>query len=280
MKFGIYSPGFGLFSNPRPLAELAHEAEDAGWDGYFLWDHILFTQFGDAPVGDPWVTLAAMAMTTSQIKLGTLVTPMARRRPWKLAREVTTLDHLTGGRVVLGVGLGKDVFGCEFSAFGEVADDKTHAEMLDEGLDVLGGLWGGEPFSYQGKHFSVDDVAFLPRPLQKPRIPIWLGGSWPNKAPFRRAARWDGISPGAVSGGLSPEHYREMLAYIGQFRTSNEPFDMVRPAPLPVGDASRVFEIIAEYEQAGVTWWLVPIEDDMGTLDELRNRIRQGPPRL
>ena len=278
MQFGIYSPGFGLFSNPRALAELAHEAEDAGWNGYFLWDHVLFTQYGNAPIGDPWVTLAAMAMTTSTIKLGTLVTPVARRRPWKLAREVTTLDQLSGGRMVLGVGVGKDVFGREFSAFGEPADDLTHAAMLDEGLDVLVGLWSGAPFSYRGEHYSVDDVTFLPRPLQEPRVPIWVAATWPNKRPFRRAARWDGVSPQALGRALLPADYRHIAAYMRQFRTLSSPFDIVRPAVLPSGDPGRVKQIIADYEEAGVTWWLVPVEDDMGTLEELRALVRQGPP--
>lgn len=124
LRYGIYSPGFGAFSDPRVLADLAHLAEDAGWDGYFLWDHIYFTAPGApiAPVGDPWITLAAMACATSRIRLGTVVTPVPRWHPWKLAREVVTLDHLSNGRVVLGVGIGSDSFGGDFSEFGEPPD--------------------------------------------------------------------------------------------------------------------------------------------------------------
>ena len=189
MKYAIYSPGFGAFSDPRILAGLAHDAEDAGWDGFFLWDHVLFTMFGNAPIGDPWITLAAMATATERIRLGTLVTPVPRRRPWMLARELTTLDHLSHGRMVLGVGIGEDRFGREYSAFGEPSGAATHAVMLDEGLDVITGLWRGEPFSYSGQHYHVEDVTFLPTPIQRPRIPIWVAGNWPHKKPFRRAAQ-------------------------------------------------------------------------------------------
>jgi alkanesulfonate monooxygenase SsuD/methylene tetrahydromethanopterin reductase-like flavin-dependent oxidoreductase (luciferase family) len=286
MRFGIYSPAFGAFSDPRVLADLAHEAEESGWDGYFLWDHVMFSAGPvrppnpqNAPMADPWVTLAAMAMTTSRIRLGPVVTPVARRRPWKLAREAVSLDILAGGRAVLGVGIGGDQYGREFSAFGEPPDDHTHAEMLDEGLEVITGLWSGEPFSYQGKHYHVDNVQFLPRPVQQPRIPIWVAGNWPNKKPFRRAARWDGVAAGSVTGRLTPDDYREMATYINEFRTSTSPFDIVRTAMLPPGEPGEVAEAIAEYEQAGVTWWLVPLEDDMGPIEELRARIHKGPPR-
>jgi probable F420-dependent oxidoreductase len=279
MKYGIYSPAFGEFSDPRVLAELAHVADDAGWDGFFLWDHIYFSAPGApiAPIGDPWVTLAAMAAATSRIKIGTYVTPLPRRRPWQLAREVVTLDHLSNGRVVLGVGIGEDRFGREYSAFGEPTDNLTHGEMLDEGLDVLNGLWSGEPFTYHGKHYRIDDVTFLPRPVQ-PHIPIWAGGWWPNKKPFRRAARYDGIAPVGVQGRLRSDDYREMLAYVAGFREGDRPFDVVRAAKLPEGEPGAVAGAITEYEDAGVTWWLEPIEDDMAPLDDLRARIRKGPP--
>ncbi|HET9496200.1 MAG TPA: TIGR03619 family F420-dependent LLM class oxidoreductase [Chloroflexia bacterium] len=280
MRYGINSPGFGQFADPRLLAELARLAEDAWWDGYFIWDHVYFGAPGapPAPIGDPWVTLAAMAAATSRIRLGTHVTPLPRRRPWKLAREVVTLDHLSNGRFTLGLGIGEDRFGREYSAFGEPTDDRLHGEMLDEGIDVLRGLWSGEPFSCHGKHYHIDDVTFLPRPVQ-PTIPIWIGAWWPHKKPFRRAARCDGIAPIGAEGRLSPVDYRDILAYVAQFRESGLPFDVSRTAFLPEGSPAEAAAAIAEYEQAGVTWWLQPLEDDMGTLDDLRAIVRKGPPR-
>jgi probable F420-dependent oxidoreductase len=279
MKYGINSPGFGQFADPRVLAELAHIADDAGWDGYFIWDHVYFTAPGApiAPIGDPWVTLAAMAAATSHIRLGTHVTPLPRRRPWKLAREVVTLDHLSNGRITLGLGIGEDRFGREYSAFGEPADDRLHGEMLDEGIEVLRGLWSGEPFNYDGRHYHIDDVTFLPRPVQ-PDIPIWIGAWWPNKKPFRRAARCDGIAPIGAEGRLAPDDYREILAYISQFRDSDRPFDVSRTAMIPSGSPAETADAIAPYEQAGVTWWLMPLEDDMGSLDEMRALVSKGPP--
>jgi len=276
VKYGIYSPGFGAFSNPQILAELARDAEDAGWDGFFLWDHV---HFADAPIGDPWITLTVMATVTSHIRLGTVITPVPRRRPWKLAREVVTLDHLSLGRAILGVGIGDDRWGREYSAFGEQMDERVRGEMLDEGLDILAGLWSGKAFSYEGKHYHLDHVTFLPEPLQKPRIPVWVAATWPNRKPFRRAARWDGVITASGQGGLTPANYREIRTYVDQFRQDDAPYDVVRPAGLPTGDRGAVAEAIAEYEEAGVTWWLVPLEDDMGPLDELGRRVRNGPPR-
>jgi alkanesulfonate monooxygenase SsuD/methylene tetrahydromethanopterin reductase-like flavin-dependent oxidoreductase (luciferase family) len=169
MKFAFDTPQFGAFADPRLLAQLAHEAEDAGWDAFFLWDHI---QVGwPDPVADPWIALAAIAMATSRILIGPIVTPLYRRHPWKLARETVTLDHLSGGRVVLGVGLGDDVFG-EIRTFDGPMDPRTRAAMLDEGLAVLLGLWSAEKFSFEGAHYTIRDAQFLPAPLQKPRIPI------------------------------------------------------------------------------------------------------------
>ena len=219
MKFAFDNPQFGAFADPRLLAQLAHEAEDAGWDAFFLWDHI---QVGwpDA-VADPWIALAAMAMATSRILIGPIVTPLYRRHPWKLARETVTLDHLSGGRVVLGVGLGDDVFG-EIRTFDGPMDPRTRAAMLDESLAVLLGFWSAEKFSFEGKHYTIRDAQFLPAPLQKPRIPIWVAGTWPRKPPFRRAARFDGILPisGDIETQLTPSQVRDLVAFIKSVRTS------------------------------------------------------------
>jgi alkanesulfonate monooxygenase SsuD/methylene tetrahydromethanopterin reductase-like flavin-dependent oxidoreductase (luciferase family) len=185
MQYALDLPPFGELADARALAALAHEAEDAGWDGFFIWDHIQTEP--SMPVADPWVALSALAMTTERIRLGALVTPLPRRRPWKLARETVTLDRLSNGRLILGVGIGSDHWHHELSTFGEPVDDQTRAAMLDEGLEVLTGLWSGEPFSHQGQHYTVQSARFLPMPVQSPRIPIWVAGIWPRKAPLRRA---------------------------------------------------------------------------------------------
>jgi alkanesulfonate monooxygenase SsuD/methylene tetrahydromethanopterin reductase-like flavin-dependent oxidoreductase (luciferase family) len=212
MYFAIDTPNFGDFADAQVLADLAREAEQAGWDGFFLWDHI--GAGWEVPIGDPWVQMAAMAMTTERIKLGTLVTPVPRRRPWKLAREAVTLDQLSNGRLILGVGIGGDS-GHEFSCFGESPDDKLHGAMLDEGLDVLTGLWTGEPFSYQGAHYRIDGARFLPTPVQTPRIPIWVAGIWPHPRPFRRAARWDGVCAlKADEGTMTPADFRPLTRLL------------------------------------------------------------------
>lgn len=280
MQFGITVPNFGVYADPRLTAELAHEAEEVGWDGFFLWDHMIWTWPQNFPVADPYVMLAAMAMTTSRIKLGPLVTPIARRRPWKMARELTTLDQLTGGRIVLGAGIGGDWFG-DYSAFGEPADDKSHAEMLDEGLQVLMGLWSGKPFSFEGKRYKVKEVQLLPRPVQQPRIPIWIAGKWPNKKPFRRAAQWDGVFPISADDEkeLTVEEVRDLVAYTKAQRTVDGPFDIVMSGRTSGKDAAKAREHVAPYVEAGLTWWLEGL-DWSDTLEEVQERIRSGPPRV
>jgi alkanesulfonate monooxygenase SsuD/methylene tetrahydromethanopterin reductase-like flavin-dependent oxidoreductase (luciferase family) len=276
MRYAIDVPNFGDFGNPRALADLARAAEEAGWDGFFLWDHLQTAS--PAPFTDPWVALAAMALCTERIRLGTMVTPLPRRRPWKLARETVSVDQLSGGRLVLGVGIGINDWR-EYSAFGEPADDALHGAMLDEGLAVLTGLWSGEPFSFQGQHYKARDAYFLPTPTQQPRIPIWVAGIWPNKKPFRRAARWDGVFPLLHDGPLPPDDIRAMLAYIRQYRTSTEPFDVVAVGwaykhGKEAGDA-----LLADYTEAGVTWWLEGF-NPQDTVADVRARIQQGPPRV
>src|SRR5579863_6868421 len=207
MRYAINLPAFGAFADVRALAGLASEAEEAGWDGFFIWDHI--QSEAGVPVADPWVALAAIALKTERIRIGALVTPLPRRRPWKLARETATLDRLSGGRLVVGAGIGGDQWFREFSTFGEPVEDRIHAAQLDEGFDVLAGLWSGERFSYEGQYYTARDALFLPTPVQSPRIPIWVAGIWPNKAPMRRAARWDGFFPIANEHTVQPEEVRE-----------------------------------------------------------------------
>jgi alkanesulfonate monooxygenase SsuD/methylene tetrahydromethanopterin reductase-like flavin-dependent oxidoreductase (luciferase family) len=273
MNFAIDTPNFGDFADPLLLAQLAREAEAAGWDGFFLWDHI--GAGWPYPVGDPWVQLAAMAMTTERIKIGTTVTPLPRRRPWQLARAVATLDHLSRGRVILGVGIGSNS-AQEYSCFGESPDDRVHAAMLDEGLAIMTGLWRGEPFSYQGVHYQVDQAQFLPAPVQVPRIPIWVAGIWPNKPPFRRAAQWDGVCPIGRDHVPTPEDIQAMLGYTRQYRQDDTPLDVVLGSY--ERDAGDLDDYLAEYTAAGVTWWLECF-DWNDTLAEVRARIQRGPHR-
>lgn len=272
MKFGVVLPNFGPFGDPYEISELAKDAEQSGWDGFFLWDHIHREKTRCGPMVDPWIALTAVAMATSKLRIGTMITPLARRRPWKVARETVTLDRLSGGRLTLGVGLGLRG-GDEFGRFGEPAEDRERALALDEGLDVLMGLWTGSPFSYDGRVYRVDDACFQPQPLQQPRIPIWAGGWWPNKRPFRRAARLDGVAPELRGGGTpGPAEISELSTYVSEHRPTGDPFDIVingykgRRAPLD--------ELVA----AGATWWLERFDNpDLFELDAARERIRSGP---
>ena len=289
MRFGVSIPAFADFSDPRALAALAREAEDAGWDGFFVWDAVFFDPTFH-PMADPWVSLAAVALSTQRLRIGTLVTPIARRRPWKLARETVSVDWLSNGRLTLGVGLG-DPVQWDFGFFDETTDPKIRARRLDEGLEILSGLWSSQPFSYQGEQFNLKEVIFRPAPIQSPRIPIWVGGWWPNKPPLRRAARWDGVCP--IKGGdpITPQEWRELLAYIQKRRTRDTPFDAVHSGATPGDDLAKAVEIVEPYEQAGVTWWIEPIDPwRFGWSYEvpwspeatilMRERVRQGPPHL
>ncbi|MCJ7437326.1 MAG: LLM class flavin-dependent oxidoreductase, partial [Acidimicrobiia bacterium] len=149
MRFGLHVPQLGALAEPRAIVDLARRAEAAGWDGYFVWDHVMHR--GDPPACDPWVALGAIAVSTERLVLGPMITPLPRRRPWRVARETTTLDRLSGGRTVLGVGIGTDAYG-EFSAFAEPAlDDRTRAAMLDEALEVVTALWRGMRISHTGE---------------------------------------------------------------------------------------------------------------------------------
>ncbi len=279
MQFGIDIPHFGPFSDPYLVAELAHEAEEAGWDGFFLWDHVNYKLAelpGPMAIADPWIELAAIALRTRQIKLGTMVTPLPRRRPWKLARETVTLDHLSAGRLILGVGQGSDRRG-EYHDFGETSDVKTRGEILDEGLAVLGKLWSGEEFSYEGQYYQLSEVQFLPQPLQQPRIPIWVAGYWPAKKPFRRAAQWDGVFPLMLERALTPEDFREILAYTHAQRTQTSPFDVIASGQTNDTDQAQDAARVASFAEAGATWWLESFYPH-NTLEQVRQRIHQGPP--
>lgn len=279
MKFGISIPNFGAgYADARLVAELAHEAEEAGWDGFFVWDHI-GDNWGELAFCDPWMLLAAIALRTKRLHIGPMVTPVPRRRPWKLAREVVTLDQISDGRVIFGVGLGE---GTEYSAYHEPGDDRQHGEMLDEGLDILTGLWGGGVFNYTGKHYQIENVLHLPRPVQQPRIPIWIAGWWPRRKPMRRAARWDGVFPLVRTGEqMTMTELQECLAYIRSQQPAEkagQPYDLVHSGRLTFKDRSADIALVEAYASVGVTWWIEgPGPNE--TLEDWLPCLRQGPPR-
>jgi alkanesulfonate monooxygenase SsuD/methylene tetrahydromethanopterin reductase-like flavin-dependent oxidoreductase (luciferase family) len=276
VRFAVYLPTVKEFADVELLVGLAREAERAGWDGAFVWDVLSFSLDDEPwPQVDAWVALAAMAAATTRIRIGPIVEAIPRRRPWKLARETVSVDRLSGGRLVLGVGLGADP-DAEFAAFGEDPEARVRADKLDEGLKVLTKLWSGKQVQHRGRHFRVRRTTFLPTPLQTPRIPIWVGGSWPNKAPLRRALRWDGFvpqHPDWPDSVLTPVDYRAMGKSATRRRGPGS-FELVllttyagdRPA-LTAHEARR-------YGDAGVTWWL----QGGDTVKKLRATIRGGPP--
>ncbi len=278
MNFGIYLPNYGDAISARNLAELAHSAEQAGWDGFFIFDHMLVSKNKGHQMVDPWVAMAAMAMTTERIRIGTTATPVARRRPWKLARETVTLDHLSNGRLTLTVGLGAPDQ-AEFACFGEEIDRRIRAEKLDEGLDILTGLWTGKPFSYSGKHYKIEKIKFCPATLQAPRIPVWVGGYWPNKAPFRRAARWDGAFPLKHGGNMTPKDFIELKAYIDEYRSGSSHYDMVTMGYLHEKPEENRRKALDNLSTVGVTWWLESFFRLKHSYHSLLSHILQGPPR-
>jgi alkanesulfonate monooxygenase SsuD/methylene tetrahydromethanopterin reductase-like flavin-dependent oxidoreductase (luciferase family) len=256
VKYGIDVAPFDDLANPRLLAELAATAEDRGWDGFFLWDHIVYREPVRA-VLDPWVALAAIACSTSSVRIGTMITPLSRRRVPKLARETATLDQLSNGRLILGVGIGSARNG-ELEPFGEVADPRERAVLLDDGLAQLVAYWSGE---------------FEPVPVQQPRIPVWVAAEWPHRRPVRRAAKWDGLFPTRVP---TPADMATLLAEIRADRADagdgaeGQPFDLV--AGLEPGEDPK------PWADAGATWMLTNFTYTPD-LAQVRQVIEAGPPR-
>ncbi|HKP13104.1 MAG TPA: LLM class flavin-dependent oxidoreductase [Blastocatellia bacterium] len=266
------------------LVELACEAEAAGWDAVFVADALAIgtDKFPAMPWFDPWVALAAIAARTERIRIGTLLTPPSRRRPWKLAREVATLDQLSKGRMILSVGLGAANDDGGFFKVGEATDLKTRARLLDESLDILAGLWSGEPFSYAGEHYQVERMSMLPPPVQRPRVPIWVVGVWPKEKSMRRALRWDGLiaqryggSP--ADGSLKPEEVRTIKAYVDEHRQATTPFDILAGGSTLGKSRKRAAEIVRPYIEVGATWW---VEEIWASEEKVRARVHQGPPRV
>jgi alkanesulfonate monooxygenase SsuD/methylene tetrahydromethanopterin reductase-like flavin-dependent oxidoreductase (luciferase family) len=260
MKCAFNLPNFGDFADPRVLAEVAQAADAGGWDGVFIWDHIAI-----APaVADATVALAAIATATSRVRLGPMVMPLARRRVQKVARELASLDILSNGRVVLGVGLGVPT-DAEYESFGEDGSDVGRARRLDESLEVLRALWAGESVDFDGRHLHVHVGAFAPRR----GIPIWVAAEWPAQAsgPIRRAARADGIFPipqNPMEDFITADDVPAIRAAIGR----DEGFDVV------VNGGPRADP--AEFAAAGVTWWI----ETYFTRDDALRRAKEGPPHL
>jgi probable F420-dependent oxidoreductase len=266
VRYGVCLANIGSYSDPRVAIEVGLAAEASGWEALFVWDHLAFVW--GPPAADPWVTLAAVAARTERLRLGTAVTPVARRRPHVLAQQVATLDVLSGGRVTFGAGLGGSP--SEFGRFGEPVDARVRAEMLDEGLEVLRGLWSGETVTHRGRHYTVDGVALQPRPVQQ-RVPIWIGGN--RATSLRRAARWDGwIADSAAPDGmrLTPADVGRSIAAIGRLR---DRFDVA-----VLGESTRLEDPIS-YAQAGATWWLESVHDRRGDVPAMLALLRGGPPR-
>jgi alkanesulfonate monooxygenase SsuD/methylene tetrahydromethanopterin reductase-like flavin-dependent oxidoreductase (luciferase family) len=267
IRSALWLPLFDALADPLAVARLAAEAEEAGWDGVFVWDHVSWREPVEA-VADPWITLAAIASATERIRLGPMVTPLARRRPVTMARTTATLDVLSNGRLTLGVGLGSDRFGREYSATAEELDERVRARMLDESLAILTAAWSGEPVHHHGDHYTVDGIRFLPRPVQRPGVPVWAAGFPGKRAPLRRAARYDGFFPVNLQ---HPDEVAEIAAEIAQLRERDTPFDIV--VSLPPGTD------MTPYALAGATWSLVEFDPDALSLDEVRGVLRNGPPR-
>lgn len=275
LRAAVCVPTFGDF-DARTLGELAAAAEDAGWDGFFCWDHVLWDPLGRG-VADTTVALAAIALATSRIRFGPLVTPLARRRPWKVARELASLDRLSGGRLTLGVGNGDDI---DFAPVGDPAPARPRAAVLDESLGLLRRLLEEDgPVSHEGATYRVTDVRLHANTVQ-PRIPIWVAGWWPHRRPLKRAARYEGVVPLWPEFALpSPAEYGACLDVIREARheagRDDEPFDALVWARTDGPDDERALA----YPEVGATWWVEAFDPRRDTLADVRHRIDAGPPR-
>jgi alkanesulfonate monooxygenase SsuD/methylene tetrahydromethanopterin reductase-like flavin-dependent oxidoreductase (luciferase family) len=291
MRFGVTLPNAGLGNDPTVLADLAADAEESGWDGVFVWDagvpdHEIAQSPDDpalAPVLDPWVSMTLIAQATEQVTFGPMIAPLARRRPWKVAQESVTLDHLSGGRFVLPVGLGwaPDPW---FRCVGEPLDRRARAQRLDEALAIIDGLWRGEAVSHQGHHFCIDGLRLRPLPVQQPRIPVWVVGGWRSERSLARAVRWDGVIPQRINGvePLEPEELRELVAMVRSAR-GDDAFEVVVENLTQEHDPSASAAYTRSLAAAGATWFLeaawMYMYETPGRPDGIRRRIRQGPPR-
>jgi len=278
MQYGIIIPG----GEPAFQCELAQAAEAALWHGVFVPDGIAIQDFsGNAmPLFDPWVMLAAIAAKTQRIRIGPLIAAVPRRRPWKLAKETGTLDHLSNGRLILAAGLGASPDDGAFSKVGEPTDLKTRAELMDECLAIVDGLWTGKPFSFTGKHYRVDNMTMVPAPIQKPRILTWVVGVWPKMKSMNRVLRWDGIVVQKYKAGpgqkTDPDDIKAIREFVEKHRSASNAFDIVVGGRTPRKNPKSVLPHVKSLADAGATWWL----EEMWSVNEkdYRRRIEQGPP--
>lgn len=281
MRYGITISPVGPTGDPRGMMELAVLAEQAGWDAMFLEDYVAYPD--PPPTYDPWIVMAGMAVVTSRIRIGTLVTPVTRRRPWKLAMEAATLDHLSGGRVILGAGAG-DAAETSFAAAGEVSSQRELAERLDEALELIAELCRGGPVSFEGRHYRTRELELRPRPLQQPRIPIWVGGDWLRPGVRRRLPRWDGTcayhgTPGTEeSRPLDAGEVADLLAWVRESRGNVDGFDVCVGGREREPDADREREYLASLKAAGATWWQEWCRP--GDAARTRDAVARGPLRV
>lgn len=273
MNYSISLMNFGYLGDIKALVDIAVEAEESGWDAVFLSDHVNWKDAG--PHVDPWIALGLIADRTSRVLIGTAVTPVPRRRPTKLAREILTLHELSGGRFILGAGSG--LWNSEFADLGDEGDMKIRAEMLDEGLGLLQKTFRGEPLAHEGNYYRAKGQAFVSGNAE---IPIWVGASWPSRKPMRRAARFDGVM--AMSRDyrqpLSPDDVRDMSRFIADHRVAEKPFNL-GVALTASDDVTADVERAHEYAEAGANWWQEGVFPPAESLEELRTIVRRGPPK-
>ena len=275
MKYGIILNGGTL----DQLGDMAHVAEEAGWDGVFYWDAVHIENFGD--MFDPWVAMTVMALRTTTVTIGAIVVAVPRHRPWLLARAAVSVDQASHGRLVLPVGLGALDDGA-FPKVGEPTGARERAERLDESLTILEGLWSGEPFAFEGRHYRLEEMAFLPRPVQRPRIPIWVVGAWPRERSMQRVLRYDGILPNKLDADgkqqpITPEDVEAICGYVLERRGSLDGFDIVVEGKTPGDDRAAGAAIVRPWAEAGATWWTEA--DWRQPVEHLRARVASGPPR-
>ena len=289
MKFGFIATS-GTIDD---VLEIARETEAHGWDGFFTWDGIApgNGEFWDEAtanpqamsVFDPWTVLAAAAVQTRKIRLGAMIFPLSRRRPWKVAREAMTIDHLSNGRLVMPMGLGAIDEAGFARVHPEVTDRRIRAERLDETIEILERAWSGKPFSFEGKHYQLDNVVFWPPSVQQPRIPLWAVGAWPKPKSMARAARLDGIVPTIADDPFrqpSPSEIREIVTWLTNHRETDLPFDVVLEGVSPANDDEWVEATLRPLAEAGATWWIESRWEAPNDAQTLLERVRQGPPRL
>lgn len=284
MQYGFVIPG-GDF---RAFGDLAAEAEAAGWDGIFVPDALSIESkgFPASDWFDPWIALAVMAQQTQRIKLGPMIAAVPRRRPWQLAREVLTLDHLSNGRMILPAGLGAAEDDGGFYKVGEAMELKVRAQKLDECLEIIAGLWRGKPLTFSGEHFKVQEMTMLPKPVQSPRIPVWVVGVWPKSKSMNRVLRYDGIVPQKYREdkytypSITLDDIRAIKRFIVEHRQETTPFDIITEGTTPRKNGKKTAQQVQAFAEAGATWWMETMWTASPEKNKVLTRIKQGPPRL